>query len=61
MKTWKVTFWRSNPQLANGGYETTRTVEARTENSAWKKAEKISKATIYGGMTPLAVEEVKNG
>lgn len=56
MKTWKVTFWRSNPQLKNGGYETTRTVEARTESSAWKKAEKQYCKCIYGGMTVLKVE-----
>lgn len=29
MKKWIVKMWRSNPQLKNGGYETTRKVEAR--------------------------------
>lgn len=60
MKTWKVTFWRSNPQLANGGYQTTRTIEAKTRNAAMRKAEKIARDCIYGGMTPRDIEEIKN-
>ena len=57
MKTWKCVFWRSNPQLTKGGYETTRTVEAKTKASAEKKAEKQYGNAIYGGMTLLRVEE----
>ena len=34
MKTYKAKFWRSNPQLKNGGYETERTIEAKTIRSA---------------------------
>lgn len=37
MKVFEATIWRDNPQLKNGGYETKRTVEAKTENSARKK------------------------
>ena len=55
MKTWIVKMWRSNPQLKNGGYETTRKVEARTEASAWKKAQKIANDCLYGSMTILDV------
>ena len=57
MKTWKCTFWRSNPQLKSGGYETTRTVEAKTRASAEKKAEAKYGDAVYGGMTLLKVEE----
>ena len=38
MKKYIAKFWRNNPQLANGGYETTRTIEAKTITSARKKA-----------------------
>lgn len=37
MKKYTGTFFRSNPQLKSGGYETERTVEAKTEKSAIKK------------------------
>lgn len=56
MKTWKITLWRINPQLTKGGYETTRTIEAKTEASAWKKAEKKFSNCVYGGMSVLKVE-----
>lgn len=58
MKKYKGIFWRSNPQLANGGYETTRTVEAKTLSSATKKLNKICDSCIYGGMYLKAVELV---
>jgi hypothetical protein len=58
MKQYKGIFWRSNPQLANGGYETTRTVEAKTLSSATKKLNKICDSCIYGGMSLKAVELV---
>ena len=57
MKRYTATFWRTNPQLANGGYETTRTVEARTKASAEKKAQAIADECRYGGMTLLRIEE----
>lgn len=50
MKKYIATFWRINEQLSNGGYETTRTIEARNLASAEKKALKITKACRYGGM-----------
>ena len=57
MKKFTATFWRANPQLKNGGYETTRTVEAKTLKSAEKKAEKMTKGCVYGSMCLLKVEE----
>ena len=57
MKKFKATFWRSNPQLTAGGYETTRTIEAKTIRSAEKKANEICAKTLYGGMKLLYIEE----
>ena len=48
MKKYIAKFWRNNPQLANGGYETTRTIEAKTITSARKKAREICDGTSYG-------------
>lgn len=56
MKTYIATFFRTNPQLVNGGYETTRTIEAKTIASARKKANTISENCIYGGMDLISVE-----
>ena len=56
MKNFIVTFWRSNPQLTKGGYETTRVIEARTISSAEKKAQKICDNCIYGDMSILKIE-----
>lgn len=50
MKTFTAKFWRYNPQLANGGYETERTIEAKTIASARKKAREYEKGCLYGGM-----------
>lgn len=55
MKKFIATFWRGNPQLKSGGYETTRIIEARTLKSAEKKAEKMTQC-VYGSMTLLKVE-----
>ena len=55
MKTYIATFFRTNIQLANGGYETTRTIEAKTIASR-KKANTISENCIYGGMDLISVE-----
>ena len=57
MKTFKITFFRENQQLKNGGYETVREVDTRTKSSALKKAEKLSANCRYGGMRVLMVEE----
>ena len=56
MKTYIATFWRSNPQLKNGGYETTREIEARTIASATKKAREIAETCRYGSMELQSVE-----
>lgn len=60
MKKYTATYWRSNPQLANGGYETTREIEAKTIASARKKAREIAERSAYGSMELLNVE-VKEG
>lgn len=56
MKTYKAFFWRSNPQLKNGGYETIRTIEAKTIKSAEKKAKEIESKSVYGSMSLIKVE-----
>lgn len=55
MKKYVARFWRSNPQLPDGGYETTRTIEAKTIASARKKANEIASRCIYGGMSLISV------
>lgn len=57
MKKYIAKFWRGNPQSFNGGYETTRIIEARTISSAEKKARGYEKGCIYGSMTLLEVKE----
>lgn len=57
MKNYKATYWRSNPQLSSGGYETTRNIEAKTLTSVRKKAQQIAEKCVYGGMTLLKIEE----
>ena len=56
MKEWTITLWRSNPQFKAGGYETTRSIMAKTEASALKKAEKQYANCAYGSMTVLRAE-----
>lgn len=56
MKEWKIKLYRSNPQLKNGGYETTRTIEAATKNSAIKKAKKKFEHSVYATMTVIDAE-----
>jgi hypothetical protein len=56
MKKFIATFWRGNPQIPGGGYETTRTIEARTIKSAEKKARDLANKTAYGSMTLLKIE-----
>ncbi len=58
MKKYIATFWRGNPQLASGGYKTTRTIEAKSITSARKKANEITEKVAYGTMTLLDVELV---
>lgn len=58
MKTYKATFWRGNPQLANGGYEVTRTIEGPTEAYARATANTMAKNTCYGTLTLRKIELV---
>ena len=55
MKKYKATYWRENPQLPKGGYETTRTIEARTPEEAKKKAEQLT--VSYGSLRLIDIEE----
>ena len=48
--------WRENPQLRNGGSYRNYEVEARTESSARKKAEKIAAGVVYGSMYVVSVD-----
>lgn len=57
MKKFKVKFWRGNPQLPKGGYETTRIIVARTMASAKKKAMEQTEQ-IYSNMIFLDIEEM---
>lgn len=57
MKKYVATFWRANSQLKNGGYETTRTIEAKTIKSAEKKARELADNCVYGSMSLLEIEE----
>lgn len=57
MKNYTARFWRGNPQLKNGGYETTRNIEARTLASAIKKAREIEDRAAYGSMSLIDVKE----
>lgn len=50
MKKYIATYWRYNCQLANGGYETTRIIEARTLASAKRIAQKSTECA-YGHMS----------
>lgn len=58
MKKFEANFFRGNPQLANGGYETKRTFMAKNEKSAEKKAKEYEKDCVYGTMTLLELKGV---
>lgn len=55
MKKFIITFCRENPQLRNGGSYRNYEVEARSESSARKKADKIAEAVPYGSMYVVSV------
>ena len=57
MKKFTAIYWRGNPQMKNGGYATSRTVEARTAKSAEKKARELADKVVYGTMILLKVQE----
>lgn len=52
MKKYIATFWRGNPQLKDGGYETTREIEAVSITSARKKARDIEDGCVAAAETP---------
>ena len=54
--TFTTTFFRRNPQSRNGGYNTTRTIEAKTIKEAMKKA-KALEACVYGSMELLEIKQ----
>ena len=54
-KTYVATFWRSNPQVKNGGYYTTREFEATTKEQAEKQVKKYMKDTVYGGLSFIGI------
>lgn len=51
-RTYIATFWRSNPQLKNGGYYTTKEFQAMSH----KAAERYTKGVIYGSLNLINVE-----
>lgn len=55
MNKFIATYWRGNPQMKSGGYETTREIEAKTLASATKKAEKKCVNVSYGSMSLLSI------
>ena len=57
MKNFTAIFWRGNPQLKNGGYETIREIKARGKKSAEKKAREYERDCSYGTMTLVCVIE----
>ena len=56
MKTYIATYYRNNPQLSSGGYQTTRKIEAASITSARKKAREIAEGCVYGSLELLGVE-----
>lgn len=53
--TYIATYFRGNPQSRNGGYNTTRIIEAKTLREATKKAEALE-SCVYGTMILLGVK-----
>lgn len=58
MKKFEAVFWRGNPQLPNGGYETKRQFNAKSYEGAERQAKKHEKC-LYGSMELLDLYEVK--
>jgi len=56
MKKFVAKFWRGNPQIKGGGYETTREIEAKTITSATKKAREYENC-LYGTMSLIEITE----
>lgn len=58
MKTYIAKFWRSNPQLKNGGYYTTYEIKAKTIRSAEKKAREYEDCA-YGTKSLVGIQEAE--
>lgn len=50
-----ATYFKGNPQSRNGGYNTTRIIEAKTLREATKKAEDLVNC-VHGTMTLLNIK-----
>lgn len=46
---YQVKFWRSNPQIRNGGYETIINIEAKTKKQLEKKIREWENGSNYFG------------
>lgn len=57
MKKFEAIFWRGNPQLPDGGYETKRQFNAKSYEGAKRQAKKHEKC-LYGSMELLELYEV---
>lgn len=57
MKKFEVTYWRGNPQHANGGYQTKRTYEVKNEKELNKAIEKTCDCR-YGDMEVMEIKEI---
>ncbi len=57
MKKFRITFFRYNPQLSKGGYETTQIIDARTITSARRKAQLFCECA-YGSKSVTNIEEL---
>lgn len=55
-RTYIATFWRSNLQLKNGGYYTTKEFQSVSLQGATKQAERYAANNVYGGMAVKSVE-----
>ena len=56
MRKYTAKFFRYNPQIRGGGYETEREIEAKTIASAKKKAREIENGCLYGSMTLIDIK-----
>lgn len=56
MKKFKVVVWRSNPQLANGGYEMIKVVRAKSAENAKRNVNKKYANLVYGSAWVQSVE-----
>lgn len=55
-RTYVATFWRGNPQLKNGGYYTTKELQAVSHKAAERQAKRCTKGMVYGTLDLVSVE-----